>query len=138
MAVGPWDGVNIVPRCFRGGDPADGVGGPMGNLPLRLDNGAGNSASSIYGWHVGTDAVNGFDIDAVQPPRLPPLHPPRLRRRHGRAVTDSKGSGVGKTSICEKAGSGHAAVPAPEGAQAAVAAAGTWQVFCWPGLQVGG
>ena len=129
-AAGPWDvQVNLVPRCLQAGDPAECDGRPtMGNLPLGgLKSGIRNYASGTYDQDVGIDAKTGFDIDTVQPPRLPPLHPPRLRRRHGRADATSKYGGDVKKSIFGKAAGQQAVMSTPEGAQAAVAAAGTCQ-----------
>ena len=52
---------------------------------------------------------------------------PRLRRRHGRADATSKYGGDVKKSIFGKAAGQQAVMSTPEGAQAAVAAAGTCQ-----------
>lgn len=97
----------------------------MGNMPVGLYSGTRNYASGTRDQDVGVDAKAGFDIDTVQPPRLPPLQAPRLRRRHGRADATSKHGGDVKKSIFGKAAIQQAVMSTPEGAQAAVAAAGT-------------
>jgi hypothetical protein len=126
--VGLWDGHAVVAR-LRGGEPCTSDGGPVALAsaqPGGLAAGVGRPVDGALGYDAGAEpAENGFDIDTVQPPRLPPLYPARLRRRHARAVPGSKAGPDLQQDMLGKVASARAAEAAPEGAQEAVAAAGT-------------
>jgi hypothetical protein len=107
---------------LRGGSPAGG--GPAATALASfaaLGAGAGNAER---------DAMAGFDIDTLQPARLPPLRP-RVRRRHcHRAASgerQAKKDGVNKNSAVQPAGARNPAAVAAAAAAAAAAQLDAWE-----------
>ena len=107
---------------LRGGSPAGG--GPAATALASLaalGAGAGNAER---------DAMAGFDIDTLQPARLPPLRP-RVRRRHcHRAVSgerQGKKDGVNKNGAIQPASARNPAAVAAAAVAAAAAQLDAWE-----------
>ena len=113
------DGAESLLR-LRGGSPAGG--GPAATAlanPAALGAGAGNAER---------DAMAGFDIDTLQPARLPPLRP-RVRRRHCHRA--ASGEREGKKEGVKNGAVQPASARNPAAVAAAAAAAAAAQLDAW-------